>query len=395
MDEILVPPDSLPRIAKRPHTSYAQSSELEDVIFALSSEWIPYGYLSQVHMTTGIPLQTLSDWRQRLVKDIDWRPWGRDYSSQQSLPPVVEKSIADYVRDNFISCGKPCPISELRILALNAYSTGGFEYQRSRFCASYRWVKGFLARHKLSLRRPVAARRGEIDENYVQVFLWMIKQAATYYPPWRIWNMDETSWRFINCPQRVIAEKGQENVKIETSGSEKKSFSAIGTVSMDGKKLPVWIIVKGKTRRCLVKMGHVDAELTFSENGWSTKDVMIKYLQWLSERSDGEPCCLVWDVYKAHLVDEVWQCANNLDIHIITVPANGTGAYQPLDHRIFGILKSYARREFIRLKHLGQFDETDQMAARILCDCWNRISKEQIISGWRCLTDAMKDKNVG
>ena len=199
-------------------------------------------------------------------------------------------------------------------------------YHRSRGCAAYRWVKGFPARHKLSLRRPVADRKGEIDENDVRVFLWMIKEAAPYYPPWRIWNMDETGWRFINRPQRVIAEKGQEHVEIETLGSEKKSFSAAGTVSMDGKKLPAWVIVKGKTRQCLVKMWHVDAELNFSENGRSTKDVMMKYLQWLSERSDEEPCCLVWDVYKAHLADEVWPCANGLSIRIITVPANVTGA---------------------------------------------------------------------
>ena len=142
----------------------------------------------------------------------------------------------------------------------------------------------------------------------------------------------------------------------------------------------------GSTRRCLVKYGdQSEIHLTFSANGWNTKDVMVAYLQWLSGQIGGMPCCLILDVYAAHLADCVWEVAEALDIELITVPANGTGQYQPLDYRIFGILKSFARQEFMRLTRINEFEETDRMAAHTLSVCWHRLSRDEIRAAWKCI----------
>ena len=44
---------------------------------------------------------------------------------------------------------------------------------------------------------------------------------------------------------------------------------------------------------------------------------MIQYMKWLKKRMDNQPFCLILDVYKAHIDDEVkrnMQKKNNLNI---------------------------------------------------------------------------------
>lgn len=54
-------------------------------------------------------------------------------------------------------------------------------------------------------------------------------------------------------------------------------------------------------------------------------------------------CALILDVHPSHRTQKVTETAGRLKIELIYVPANGTGIFQPLDNKIYGILKSKLR----------------------------------------------------
>ena len=73
------------------------------------------------------------------------------------------------------------------------------------------------------------------------------------------------------------------------------------------------------------------------------------HLSWLSNQAGDFLIALVLDVYSAQKTEKVINQANNMDIELLFVPAGGTLQYQPLDRKIFGEIKSRARREYLIL----------------------------------------------
>lgn len=70
----------------------------------------------------------------------------------------------------------------------------------------------------------------------------------------------------------------------------------------------------------------------------------MRYLKHLHDNwSKGQLCALIIDCYKVHHTLKVIKMADELNIQLIFVLANGTSIYQPLDKRIFGIVKSKLR----------------------------------------------------
>ena len=382
-------------VQKRMHRTYTEPQirpQIEKVLAALRPEKLQWGLMIAIHQDTEIPQGTLADWHKRLQTRPNWAPWKADVKGRQTLSPAIEANIKAYIKDNYIDTGRPCTSNVVKNLARDAFAAAdSTSIGRERFAASNKWEQGFLKRANLSLRTPSVDRRGVISEEYAAYFLMRVEAAFGRLPPEFIYNMDETCWRFINAPRLVIGEKGSAAVKLCTKKSPKKSFTAIGTITAAGDRLPLWILTKGKTNACLGKFGDQgETELHYSESGWSTEKIIVDYLNWLAKRTIG-PCALIMDIFRAHITPWVRETAKRLDIDLIIVPANGTSKYQPLDFKIFGTLKQFARQEFDRLTRLHTFEETDKVAAEILLSCWNRLTKEQIKNAWQCIIPRMRD----
>jgi hypothetical protein len=227
----------------------------------------------------------------------------------------------------------------------------------------------------------------KIDQSIVTEFRNRLQSAKMRYPPNRIFKFDETSWKCYLGPQKVIAEKGTETVKLVTPRGEKESYTGYGCISADGTKLPFWILTKGKTERSHAKFGAVPGVIIeHTPNGWTNEAMMIKYLEWLSVNCGGEPLMLVLDVSAAHRTTKVKARAAELNIELLFVPAGGTSLYQPLDRRVFGELKSRARHGFFQLAgRTGVHGATPEQAIIILVNAWNAISPENIRQAWEVM----------
>ena len=98
-----------------------------------------------------------------------------------------------------------------------------------------------------------------------------------------------------------------------------------------------------------------------------------------------KPFALVLDIYTTHIPETVKSFAESLNIELIYVPANGTGLFQPLDRRIFGILKQRVKN---RVLHSDGFDEVEKHKElygkmhQLLCEIWQSISPQAIESAW-------------
>jgi hypothetical protein len=211
-------------------------------------------------------------------------------------------------------------------------------------------------------------------------------------------NMDETAWRIVNGKIKTIAKQGQG--KIPGTGVDPKTcLTVIAAVSADGRKLPLWVVCRGKTPGCMTKFSSVpvlnDAIknkkklcLTFSPTGWVTKDVAKQYLQWLRQTwKRGGRICLYWDVYASHRCQEVKDEAAEQAIELEFIPGGGTGDWQPLDRLVFGALKRKATALFdsasakpIGLPDSPKFDM--KWALQILLDSWDALRPDTIRKSW-------------
>jgi hypothetical protein len=121
--------------------------------------------------------------------------------------------------------------------------------------------------------------------------------------------------------------------------------------------------------------------LTHAENGWTTTDVAIAYLHWLQVWFSGEPIVLVWDVFAAHRAQEVQELTPTLSILLKFVPAGMTGKCQPLDRRIFGSLKSRARKRFDDL-WIKYGTPTMEDSLVMMLKAWGTITQLEILDAW-------------
>ena len=168
-----------------------------------------------------------------------------------------------------------------------------------------------------------------------------------------VFNMDETNFRLVNMKHLTWALTGSKAVTCYNEEDVKLGVTVLATVSMSNEKLPLMLVGKGKTDACLKKYGRHVNDRTFwtavSESGWTRENVMIRYLENLSEHVDGKPCALILDVYKAHRTDMVKQKAQQLGIELVFIPPGCTDQCQPLDISVFAVLKAHAkalRREY-------------------------------------------------
>jgi hypothetical protein len=161
--------------------------------------------------------------------------------------------------------------------------------------------------------------------------------------------------------------------------------TVIAGIDATGEKLPLTVIGKGKTKRCLAGF-HLPGEVwgQISESGLTTSDVMVEYLLKLRQEvfPDG-PILLILDTYAAHRSASVRAIAETLHIDLIFIPPGCTDRLQPLDRKVFGILKAHARQIWRKHYHLTHGEKvTRAMIAERLVEAWKRIPSDITQSAW-------------
>jgi hypothetical protein len=258
------------------------------------------------------------------------------------------------------------------------------------FKASPRFIGGFRKRHRLSLRRPSLKKRRKVTEEQMEAFVAQIQELLERYPRNRIINIDETNWRTVAAGFLTWAETGTETVTCHIQDDEKAGVTAIAAITADGEKLPLTVLGKGTTPRCLLGFQLPDSvHADFTKSGWTNTDVMCRYLAYLRTTlfKDQEPLIVILDTYPAHRAEWVRCIARLWSITLVFIPPGCTDRLQPLDRRVFGVLKAYAREIWRRHYHETKGAKTTRPEIiRNLVEAWERISHEVIEAAWDIYT---------
>ena len=211
------------RVVRRRHHVYTHR-EIDSVLYFVGQPRIPRGALAKIARDTGIPNQTLSDWRIHRIEPggKNWFPLEKGHPNMRIFSEEVETHISQCILENYIDTGIGATPNDVAMLAKNAFSSLDVsDMHVERFCASRHFISNFMDRNNFSLRRPHNEKRTSIDSNYEQEFLKRFNEIWNDYPPECILNFDETCWRIYEGQRQVIAEKGCETVKVDVNTNEK------------------------------------------------------------------------------------------------------------------------------------------------------------------------------
>ena len=234
-------------------------------------------------------------------------------------------------------------------------------------------------------RTHIAAKTPE-KEAETRDYVAKMHAAVAKYGRDLVIGADETPLRSIASSRKTIAHVGTESVRIRKVGNEKEQLTAMLAVTVGGAKLKPMIIAKGTTQLCLRRFNLNDREIigAFSSNGWMNSKLMVKFLEdSILQYTQGRPCALSLDDFRAHWSEEVTEFAAANNIELVHISAGITGEYQSLDVRVNGILKSI-QNGMQRLERVENSDRKFNLedAVRYFRSGWAQIDKEVIISSW-------------
>ena len=184
----------------------------------------------------------------------------------------------------------------------------------SDFVASSGWLEKFMIRHGLSLRckTSISQKLPAQLERKLECFLneVNIMREKHKYPDHLIINMDETPMYFDMLPQYTILKKGTKEVRIRSSGAEKRNLTVALCCTGSGEMLPSLAIFKGK--RKLKFKSPKDVNVAVQVKGWMDGDLMLWWFQGtIVPYTRGERALLLIDSFSVHETDEFMEMAKD------------------------------------------------------------------------------------
>ena len=325
------------------------------------------------------------------------------YNNMQRLSIVQEENLARWVLRQEALNYAPTH-AQVRAIATGVLKQAGdFEPLGKK------WTAHFLNRHpelktKLGRRTDWERVNAATPENITRLF--DLYETVSWIPPQRRYNADEggiMEGQGINGLVIGSSEQNPNAVPVKTTNAHTWT-SIVECVSAVGVALDPLIIFKAKSiqdqwfkREFLAQ--HPKWEVTFSENGWTSNDIAIEWLekvfvpQTQSENLDNARLLIV-DGHGSHTSDKFMTTCYLNNVYLLFLPAHTSHVLQPLDLGCFSSLKTAYR------KQIGDFntltDETRIGKARFL-EFYSKarqigLSKVNIQSGWRAT--GLYPKNV-
>ena len=190
--------------------------------------------------------------------------------------------------------------------------------------------------------------------------------------------------RHLEHPRTSTGIVAEDNI-VRTPLNIKNGITTMPVVSAAGDKLPMQVVVKGTTNRC-VRNRHLPDDMAgdYSPTGWQTEESFIRYIkQHIIPYFNGVSSCLVVDKFSAHMTDAVKKLCDDSDIELLFVPAHMTHALQPLDIGVNRELRQRARREWITQQIEGKENEDPGGAAATrLNNAMHAVKSKTITHAW-------------
>lgn len=324
---------------------------------------------------------------KKKVNDPSFNPLNKQTNTDRRVfTNEEEEEITNYILENIIKEGILFTNYDFKLLIMDAFNEK-YLYEEDydkipKFNASDGFVTDFKSRNNFISRRLHVAWR-PLVKNFDDIFAQQMNQLFKTVKPCYIINIDETSWEVIPKILKSWHVKGEDHVLRYVNSNCKENITVVAGVRADGLRLPLQFIATGKTEKVLeTQIGDVgDHMKTFSENGWTTKETFKLYLLGIRNfyNFTSETIHIILDGYKVHISEEIIEFAESNNFKLYFIPHGYTDQLQPLDVKLFGILKSYARRLFIERYRYDPYKIRKKIdACQDLVCAWEKLDIDTI-----------------
>ena len=380
------------------HDYARKKKEIEWVFREEFPNWNERSY-TKICNQVGASSSTVYYWKSKWTENNSWRPWDPANHGQhlRKFTDEEEEAIVDYIFDNYIVPGIPMTNETFRTVLEHAWYD---KYRDAEEVPDFHFSDGFIddfkRRHRLSTRKAHLARRPKTTIEQQRKFVEAVKLVLDKVPKQYVLNCDETFWRSVPGDIRTWGVKGSDTIKISVEADEKEGVTVLACIGADCTKHPMWMIAEGKTTICHRQLGDPQGNfVTHSVSGWSTEVTFCEFLRWL--RRDrfpgGEKVYLLLDLYSVHRKEKVRDCAKECNIQLIYIPGGMTDIYQPLDRRVFGVMKQHLRRLWRRMYLDDPFAVFNKkIAIELLVPCWEKVGPLTIEGAWEVFDGELEDQ---
>ena len=225
------------------------------------------------------------------------------------------------------------------------------------------WTQSIYKRCNFSRRAGTTTKppvsRGVYDEcklTYLSDIDNCIKQHNI--PPELILNADQTPSSYVSVGRMTMAATNSQSVPIKGL-TDKRNITLTFVISLSGEFLPLQIIYQGKTKASLPRNFSFPKSFCVSQNPkhYSNEaetigliDSVINPYVVKKRKELGLPrsqkALLIWDVFRGQKTQKVCSKLSSLNIEVISVPANMTHFFQPLDLTVNGQAKKFCKNKF-------------------------------------------------
>jgi hypothetical protein len=336
----------------------------------------------------GVPRNTL---RGRLNGA---QPYRQAHSDEQRLTAVQEEHLSLWILRQE-ALGYAPTHAQVRAIANGVLKREGDHKPLGK-----KWSTHFLKRHpavktKLGRRTDWERINATTPDNIRHLF--ELYETVSWIPPRRRYNADEGGIMEGQGINGLVIGSSQENpnaVPVKTINARTWT-SIVECISALGVALDPLVIFKAKSiqeqwfkKDFLAR--HPSWHVTFSENGWTSNDIAIEWLDkvFLPQTQPDNPAdarLLIVDGHGSHTTDEFMTICFLNNIHLLFLPAHTSHVLQPLDLGCFSSLKTAYRR--LVGEHTALTDTTKVGKANFL-EFYAKareigLREENVRSGWK------------
>ena len=275
---------------------------------------------------------------------------------------------------------------------LESCSDGALRKRIARFVTS----EGFVHR-----RATHVAQNTRYSEHIISDFVMSVNEQIKMsgYHPKSVVNIDETNVYFDMPATKTLAVRGSRTVSVVGTGSANRVTVVLGA-SLDGRKIPPFIIFKGQrkpTGRVYKEVtGNVTSRgfpanvvMTVQAKAWMDEDVMLEWIErvWTPYVAsiDSDHSFLLMDQFKGHMVGSVLDKLAQNGTEAEFIVGGYTSKLQTMDvgvNRPFKAKMGQLFDDFVKARRADE-KPTRKNIANWISEAWNCLESTGIINTWR------------
>ena len=286
------------KLAER--TNNSEAARQYGIVPSMVSRWRSSGW--RMENEAGKRKRKFGGGRKPLSEELDERVNNWGYEQRKLKVPVTRKSV----------------MIQARMIAA--------ELELEGFEASSGWLRRFMTRKNLSLRRKTTNCQKPLlllIPKVIDFILYIRHLREIYnYPLNSIFAADEVGVWMDGLEHTTIEDTGAKEVPVRTTGQEHLRITVLLTARADGVKLPPLVLIPRIRPIAALQKFQNKLRIVYSGRAsWIDQGKTINYLKNAVGREIfGGRRLMVWDSFRPHMSEETKAVARDLRMDLAIVP---------------------------------------------------------------------------